>query len=417
VGDHLKRAVLERFVEGELPSEEARRIERHLAICSDCREMADQVSLLTKLQILDSWLHPGYDDAFERAAVGAAERLESLLIESRSTEDLFAELLRETVQVRRFKIRNEERFHSLKLCQLLQKRSRENWFLDPAAALELADLAVVVAQYLDFGRYGSGLVEDSRALSLAYLGNAFRITSDLWRADQALRQAWIHHFEAGEDPSTETELLDLTCSLRNVQGRYDEAARLSDRVIANHREGQNRRLEGAALIHKACVLGHSGRYAEATLLVRAGLARIDANQSPQLLLSGIHNLVWLLCRSGSPEKARDLLATNRILFDELGEGNALLMRMPRLEGEVVGSLGLYSQAEALFLNARDRYLECGFGTDVLTISFDLAEIYTRAHQRRKAKNLLSEIIPMGEALGLRQDVFLARLLYNQVSRS
>lgn len=413
--DHLNRGVVERFVEGELPSEDARRIERHLSICSDCRDLADQVSFLAKLQVLDSWLHPGYDEAFERAASGAAERLENLVSEARNTDDLLVELLRENAAVRRVKIRREERFHSLKLCQVLRKRSRENWFLDPAVALELADLAVVVAQYLDSARYGSSLVEDSRALSLAYLGNAFRITSDLRQADQALREAWIHHIEAGEDFSTETKLLNLTCSLRGAQDRLKEAERLCDRAIAIHRETQDRHLEGATMIHKALILGYGGRFQEAIPLVRAGLFRINKQRDQRLVLLGKLNLINLLSRSGQPERARGLLNERDFLID--GQRDRLILSWRWVEGHIAGGLGRLAEAEDLLLGVRDALVDCNCGVEVFSVSLDLAHIYAQSSQPRKAKEILCEVIPLGEALGLRRDVFLARLLYGQVART
>jgi anti-sigma factor RsiW len=52
---HPNHEILSRFTEGELPPEEARGIERHLAVCSHCRDRADEVSYQTQLEILDSW--------------------------------------------------------------------------------------------------------------------------------------------------------------------------------------------------------------------------------------------------------------------------------------------------------------------------------------------------------------------------
>ena len=58
---HPNRETLSRFTVGELPPDEARGIELHLALCSDCRDRADEVSSLERLQLLESWLFPQYD--------------------------------------------------------------------------------------------------------------------------------------------------------------------------------------------------------------------------------------------------------------------------------------------------------------------------------------------------------------------
>src|SRR5215218_5598783 len=117
---HPARETLSRFTEGELPPEETRGIERHLALCSDCRDRADEVSARKQLEILDSWLWPGYDDAFDRATERVTEQLERLWGESTKSEDLLAELMREPLTKRRQRVRDEERFYSLKLCELLR---------------------------------------------------------------------------------------------------------------------------------------------------------------------------------------------------------------------------------------------------------------------------------------------------------
>jgi tetratricopeptide (TPR) repeat protein len=412
---HPNRETLSRFTEGELPPDEARGIERHLALCSDCRDRADEVSSLERLQLLESWLFPQYDYAFDRALAGAAVRLAGFWGEDRSSEDLIAELLREPAPVRRWRVCNEERFHSLRLAQLLRTRSRECWFSHPATGLDFAELAVAVAQRLDRRRYGADLVEDALALSWASLGNNFRITSDPWRAEKALREAWKHHIQGGGDPYTEAELFNFTASLRSLQGRFNEAAQLGDRGIALYRELKDRQLEGSTLIQKGLHLGDAGRHQQAIPILRRGLARIDPERDPRLLLAGKHNLIRLLSPAGAPDKAWQLLEECRPLYRELGE-RMNLVKLGWLEGNIRKDLGRLAEAEASLLEVREAFLASQLGADVFLVSLDLAEIYTKAGRRRQVLEILGEVIPLGEALGLRQDLLMARLLYEQATR-
>ena len=412
---HPDKKALTGFIKGGLSSEEARRIERHLSMCSECRDQADVISERLTLQLLDSWLRPGYDDAFERAADRTTECLANLLEESRSTEDLLAELLREPAPLRRRTIADGERFHSLKLCQLLLARSRDAWLFDPAAALEMADLALEVAQHLESGRYGSSLVEDSRALAWSYLANALRITSDFWRAEQALRQAWCHHVLAEGDAYTEAHLLITTASLRETQGQYEEALKFTDKAINLYREAQDGQLEGAALILRGLILGRCGLAGEALPVIRLALSRINSEEDPMLVMAGTHNLIWSLAHSGALESAKELIDQNRPLYRNFGEIN--LARLHWIEAEISVELKQYAQAESQLHAVREFFVDRSIGAAVFLSSLDLAGMYTLSGQPKKVKEILGDVIPIGEALGLSKKVFLAKTLFERDSRS
>jgi tetratricopeptide (TPR) repeat protein len=412
--EHPNEEILRKFIANELPSEEARSVDRHLSICSECRDQADAVSARLALQLLDSWLRPSYEEAFERAADRTTECMANLLEESRSTEDLLAELLREPAPLRCRRIADGERFHSLKLCQLLLARCRDAQLLDPATSLEMADLAVEVTRHLESGQYGSSLVEDSRALAWSYLANALRITSDFWRAEQALRQAWSHHVLEG-DAYTEAQLLMTTSTLRETQGQYEEALQLCDKAISLYHEAQDGQLEGAALISKGIVLGRLGLAREATSVIRLALGHINSAEDPMLLMVGNHNLIWSLAHSGALKSAQRLIDQNRPLYKDFGE--ILLTRLHWLEAEISVDLKQFAQAESLLHDVREFFLDRGIGNAVFLASLDLAGVYTLSGQPKKVKEVLGGVIPLGEALGLSKKVFLAKMLFERASRS
>ncbi len=411
--DHPDRETLKRFVTGELPSSEIRQTDHHLSFCTECRDCVDEISTQLTLRLLDSWLSPGYDEAFERAADRVVERVADWAEDPRSTESLLAELLREPVSRRHRRIRTEEKFHFLKLCQLLQTRSRSAWTSAPEAALEMADLAIEVARHLDSGRYGSCVVEDARAVAWSYLGNAFRIGSDYWRAEQALQQAWSHHAQSGGDAYTEAELFMLTSSLRKDQNRYREAVQFSDRAVALYREGQDSHLEGAALILKGLILGQEGRTQEAIPVLHVGISRVESQRDPRLVFVGSHNLIWFTAESGAPGKAQKLLEQNRHLHQDLGRMD--LGQAQWLEGYIAGELGHSSEAKTALHGACEFFLDLQLGVSFFLVSLDLAGVYALSGEPRQAKKILSELIPLGEALGLSREVCLARLLYEKAS--
>jgi tetratricopeptide (TPR) repeat protein len=213
-----------------------------------------------------------YGPAFERATDRIGGGVHRVLDETMRVPALLQEILSEPAARRQEWIRADPRFHLVKLCQRFEAESREAWADNPARAVELAELALAVAENLDSQSYGDGLVADTCALAWAYLGNALRIASHLGRAEQALDRAEEIQQELGSDLLTEAEILGFRASLRNTQGRFDEGARLLDRCFELYREAGDRHQQGRTLILKGMVLGDSGRLREAIRTLRSGRA-------------------------------------------------------------------------------------------------------------------------------------------------
>jgi tetratricopeptide (TPR) repeat protein len=409
---HPDQEVLIQLRRGELAPEDQREVERHLSQCADCREKVDEVEILANLDVLESWLHPGYDEAIERAADRVSERLTDLLGEARDTDVLFTELFRQPPPERRALIRRDPRLHSVKLCQKFQSRSREMWSSDPSAALENAELAVEIAERLDRTRYGSDLVEDARATAWAYVGNSYRVSSDLWKAERALRRAWMHHTHAGEDPYTEGELLSFLASLRYSQTRITEASRILDRAIAIYRESQDRQLESRALIQKGTHLAVGGEHEEAIRLIHEGLRRAGADIDPLLTLVSQHNLIYLLNESGLPDKASEQLARKRGLYAEYG--NQLhRINLRWLEGQIAQNLGDLKAAEAAFRETREMLLDQRLGVRVACISLELMLLHAKQGQTAEILEEAAVVIPFFDSCGLARKAAAARLLFEK----
>jgi hypothetical protein len=79
-------------------------------------------------------------------------------------------------------------------------------------------------------------------------------------------------------------------------------------------------------------------------------------------------------------------------------------------------LNQFAEAEKALCDVRDFFLESQIGSEVVLVSLDLAEVYIRQRRCRQAMESVKEIIPLGEALGLRKKVLVARLLYERASR-
>jgi tetratricopeptide (TPR) repeat protein len=343
-------------------------------------------------------------------------QLPGILQEVDDATALLAEILGMPVPERRTLLESGVRFHSLQLCQLLEARSREAWFSDPARGVHLADLAVTVAERLDESHYGPLLAEDARASAWAHLGNALRIASDHHRAEEALQAAEEHQRRSGEDAYTEALILSFKASLRSAQGRFDEAARLLDGAITVYRQARDRHEEGRALIKKGMALGYAGRHQEAVRLIRRGLARTDLFQEPRLLVTARHNLILFMTESGRHQEAENSLAETRRLYLDLGE-RMNLVRLRWLEGKIARELGRQDEAETALREARDAFLAEDIAIDAALVSLDLAILHVQRGETTALKDLAAEMRPIFESGDVHPEALAAVLLFQQAAEA
>lgn len=399
---HPSQALLAAYARDELPSPRRRKIGRHVVLCSACQRRLSRL----EREAEEATGAVDYDSAIRRAAETALSLKESIDEEARRSASLLPELLREPPE-RRLERVDESRFHSLKLCQLFQERSRLDWFEEPARGLESARLAVAIADHLDAGRYGSGLVAEERARAWALLGNSLRINRNLRGAEQALQQAAGHHRLTG-DPLVECEILSFTASLRFTQDRRQDAIRLLDRAAAISREIGDGLQEGRALTMKGRALKDDGRYREALRYLRQARRLLGAE--PEAEAVALYNLLVCLVDMGHPREAQRLLERERHRYLDLGR-RRLLANLHCLEALIAEGLGRPEDAIPLFWRARELYEEQQLPFDWAVGSFQLVAALLGQGSRAEARRLLEELIPVLDFMEIQPEAGFARMIY------
>ena len=178
---HPEPEVLARYARGELGREGSRALERHLAGCLSCQEAVD--GLPSRSGVVRWQGHRFQRQEEEPRETGGREAVRGVLralgdILAATGETAAARLLSQPEHRRRALIRDDERLHTLDLCELLEARCRASWLEDPDEAVENAKLAVLIAQKLSPEAYGARRVEDVRALAWVHLGTSFRLASE-----------------------------------------------------------------------------------------------------------------------------------------------------------------------------------------------------------------------------------------------
>lgn len=391
---HPDRDTLLRFSSGSLGAEEAAWIERHLRSgCGVCQKTVDALLPSLDPRAGIDW----EDDDAWKPIVSYLERCMSLIRWEREAalrlaDELLSRTPRETRELTGAG-QPRNRYHTFAVCERLVERSFETGFQDPARAVEIAELAIHLADGLDADAYGPAVVYDLKARAWAYLGNARRISSDLTGAEQALAHAGALAELGSADPLEEARILDFKASLLSDQGWFERAADLLDAVIDIYEEIREPHRKGRALISQGLFLSYAGRPERTVARIRQGLDLIDAGEEPRLVLMARHNLAWALNDCGRPEEARQQLESFRHTYGDFPDPWTAL-RLSWLEGRIAASLGETAEAERLLRTVRERFIEQALGYDASMVTLDLAALYLGEGRTAEVRQLASEMLPI-----------------------
>jgi tetratricopeptide (TPR) repeat protein len=424
--EHPNPDTLRRFMLGELRRAESRHVVAHLVKdCAVCRAVTAEV-----LRPHDghdgkgvaarpgSWRSASEQFSLERALKRAFAKVHEasawVAEERRQAAGQVAKLLRRSLSQQLLLVRNSAVFSSLSLCDRLVAESWERRLDDPRRSCELAQLAVEVADRVDPDRYGAALVEDLRARAWVGLANAHRVLSDFAGAETALRRAAAHLSRGTGNPVERAGMLDIEASLRSSQHRDEEAEGLLNRAIAIYRRAGDRHALGRALIKKGLVRGYLDDPETEIVLVREGLALIDAEAEPRLVVIAWHNLILALHHQGHSREALALLGRARPLYLRIGDRN-VLVRFQWLEGTLAQALGRAEQAEGCFREVRRVYIDQGLAIETALVSLELAGLLVDQGRRREVMELAAETVPILRSRRVQGAALAAMVLFQQAA--
>jgi hypothetical protein len=177
------------------------------------------------------------------ALLAALSRARSELDRERAAAPaLAAELLALPPERREERLRQDRRFQTWGLAELLLARSLDA--PEPAEAAGLALLALTGAERLDPERHPAPVAGDLKARIWAAAGEARRRRGDLAGAEEALRAAATSLALGTGDLLVEARLLEFEAAVRRTQGRAGEAAALLKQAAARYGQvGETQHLE------------------------------------------------------------------------------------------------------------------------------------------------------------------------------
>ncbi len=350
-----------------------------------------------------------YDSIFDRVFRRIAEREAGISRDQSAAGPLLDELMAQTMPARRLLlVTNSPRFHNPFLCELLLKKACEAAFQDATEGLDLARLALAIAESLGNESCGSAEVRDGLwCRASAQLANALRIAGRHAEAERVFRPIEELIQEEGRIGLQDlARVLDLRSSLHRDLRQFEPAACLLDRVIAIYQSLGTWNLLGRALLQRSAICGEVGDLETEMKLLRRALDLIDPNEEPRNFLVARHNLIVALSQSGRSREAFALLFHTRPLYFKMGDRLSLL-RLRLLEGSVAVGLGRLEQAEVAFREVRDAYIQLGLDWDAALVSLELTGLYVRQGRTADVLHLAEEMLAVFGASDIHREALRA----------
>ena len=325
-------------------------------------------------------------------------------------ERLFQELSTHPVDRWALLCLNRRTFHNIFLCKAILDKAKELGFSDASAGLEMAEVALALADRLPAERYGEALISDLKGHGWCSMGNLRTRSSDLAGAEEALERSREFLAEGTGDPMELARLERVRGTYllyrRDFQAgirAYDKAIRIYDSIGAGHEAGGSR-------LDKGTLLSAMGDQQAAVEITELGLETVDEELEPRVALAGRHNLSVFQQRLGNLDRAVDILKEIAPLYRD--QKDALVMlRLRWLEGHLAQARGDLPQAERTYLEVRDGFVAKDVPYEAGAVSFDLATILAEEGRVEELQALAADLVRIFTALRVGRETIAALELF------
>lgn len=407
---HIPDGLLGRFFRNETKLEEAREVVRHLLTrCPRCTDLATRKARELGIFGAAANVDQAYEEVFARALSFGTEQAERLAVERLRAWGLWASLEPLAPHVRLSTLETDPAFHTFGLYDRLLEASRGYIRTDPAEAVDVVRLAIVVAERLDPAVLGVARIADLRAAAFAALGNAQRLASDFEGSRRAFNEAWrILEEEGTNDPAERAHLIGLESGYIQDMGEFETAETALAEALSIYRRAGDTHLAGRTLLKMADCIGQL--YPERGIArIREALPLIDMTKEPRLELCAQHDLAWFLNDIGRPEEALAVLEAARPLYRQFPDRWTQL-RLHWLEARIAASLGDLRAAEHIFTQLWEELRARDLNHELVLLSIDLAETLVRNGEPNRAAELVAQCYPIMAAWGLHRHALSAWLV-------
>ena len=409
MSDHPTPAELEGLVYNRISPERVRSVISHLLLgCKSCR--AAIAPFLAGLfgtpgspeeAPLTAEQEAAYDAALDRAlgSVVRAPRAGEKTPERREALRLLAE---QGIPV-------PEPADDAVLVEALLERSWALRYESPAQMVRLARMASRLAARLPAGRLGARQVAGLRFRALTELGNACRVADDLDTAKEVLDEAVTYTLEEEADERLTARYFDVLASLYGARRHFEMASSALAIAHSTYRRLGDEHLAGRALISLGIYTGYEGDTPEAIRLIGEGLASVDEERDPDLVVLALHNQARLLVDCGRYRDARRVLwDLERREIPVRGRVNELKVRW--LEAQISSGLQDLDHAERTLLAVKDGFSTARLPYKAALAGLELGAVRLRQGRTADSERAVLEAVDVFVRLRIRREALAAVLL-------
>lgn len=367
-------------------------------------------------------LTPGESRRIDRAALAAgtavAGGVHSYLVQKKKrgkakaarqrAGDLWDQLKPLSSQKRRETVVGSPEFLSWALVERLCEESVRAAADDPRKSLDLADLALVIADRVE-GQ--EGWRNRLKGYAWAHHANARRVANDFAGADKEFSQAknlWQNG--AASDPGLlqEWRVLSLEASLRREQHRFPEALDLLDRAALA--TGGDPVATGRILLNKEQVFEEIGDTENALIVLSQARSFIEASGEPRLLFVLHFKTAKNLCHVERFIEAAEVLPGVREIA--ITQGNELdLLRVTWLESRLATGQGLKNDAIACLERVRRGFTARQLPYDAARASLELAALWLEKGRTAEVRSLSLAMVWIFKAQGIAREALAALAIF------
>ncbi len=344
--------------------------------------------------------------AFARTSLSMLTLEGEARVARQRAEALWDRLKKRTPAERQTLVKHGTKFRTWALCERVAAESIKAAPNHPKEALELAELALLIAERLPAGQAWSLRVQ---GYAWAHVCNARRVCNDLPGADEAIGRAW-KLWEAGApgDPGllNPAWLPGLEAALRRAQRRFPEALKRIDEAL----ELDKGELKGEILLTKANLHDALGDPEGSTAALYGAFSLIDPAREPRLAFGLRFNLIADLCQLARFEEAEPRLPELQALAERLGE-ELDLTRVVWLKGKIAGGLGRLFDAQAAFEQARRVFFRRKLPFDYALVSLELAVLLLELGRAKEVKVLAEEMLQIFRTQKVEREALAALRLF------